>query len=288
MLIDIRNDRSERVKYDYADFPIYIRESQLSIFPNYAADSHWHDDIELIYVKKGHMLYNVNGDIVRINEGEGIFVNSKELHYGFSDDKTECIFICILFHYVLLCSSKSFEKMYIKSILNSGLPYIHLSKELLWQDMIIECICNINDKKTEPLFLQGQLCLLWNELVKNMPFNNTENNHGENMTSLKKMVNYIYEHYEKKLTLEDIAKVGGISKRSCGSLFTKYLNKSPIEFLIDYRLRKSIELMERTDLTILEICLSVGFSGASYYAEIFRKQFGKSPSEYRKIKYESK
>ena len=40
--------------------------------------------------------------------------------------------------------------------------------------------------------------------------------------------------------------------------------------------------MRQTDLTILEISLAVGFSGASYYAEVFRKRFGQSPAEYRK------
>ncbi|MBD5466964.1 MAG: helix-turn-helix transcriptional regulator [Lachnospiraceae bacterium] len=46
-------------------------------------------------------------------------------------------------------------------------------------------------------------------------------------------------------------------------------------------MNKSIELLRYTDLSIIEIALSVGFSSASYYAETFRKWFGKSPSEFR-------
>ena len=40
------------------------------------------------------MSYNVNGTIVRLGEGEGIFVNARQLHYGFSEERTECDFLC--------------------------------------------------------------------------------------------------------------------------------------------------------------------------------------------------
>ena len=103
--INIRTDGSEKVKYDFSDFPVYIRRSLLSLFPNYTANSHWHDDIELIAVISGHMMYNVNGQILRINEGEGILINSRQFHFGFSDDKTECDYICVLFHPMILCTT---------------------------------------------------------------------------------------------------------------------------------------------------------------------------------------
>lgn len=285
-MIDLNLDRSERVKYDYPDFPVYIRWGELSHYPNYAAESHWHDDIELIAVIKGQMQYNINGYVITLNEGEGILVNSKQFHYGFSETKTECLFICILFHPILLCASKMFEIRFIEPVLNSELPYIHLSPEIPWQDKVLNCIREIfekKDEKTSPLNTQGMIYLLWNEFAANLPLNTkTIERTDTKLTTLKKMISYIREHYGEKISLEDIAAAGHISKRTCGSVFLKYLNKTPIEFLTDYRLRKSIEMMKQTNMTVLEIGLAVGFSGASYYAETFRKYFGKSPTEYRK------
>ena len=55
-----------------------------------------------------------------------------------------------------------------------------------------------------------------------------------------------------------------------------------MEYVTDFRLRKSIEMMLNSDMSILEISIEAGFSGASYYAEVFRKAFGVSPAEYRK------
>lgn len=284
--VDINNDRSENVKYDYPDYPVYIRRALLSAFPNYAADSHWHDDIELIAVLSGQMLYNVNGEIITINEGEGIFVNAKQLHYGFSKERTECDFICILFHPILLCTTKMFGGKFVETVLSSGIPYLHLSPKICWQNKVLQYtreICEKKDEKTAPLCIQGNICLLWNEIVVHSDCaSKDEKSPTARIMTLKNMITYIHEHYSEKVTLARIADAGHMSKRSCGMLFQQYLNKTPIEFLVDYRLRKSIELMKNTDMTILEISVAVGFSSASYYAETFRMHFGTSPVEYRK------
>ena len=284
MLIDIKKDRSENVKYDHPDFPIYIRRSYLSIFPNYSADSHWHDDIELIAVLSGQMQYNVNGENVVLHRGEGIIVNQKQLHFGYSEAKQECDYICILFHPALLCTA-SIENDHLSQVLESGIPYFHLSSKVEWQRKILQHIQDIYDKKDESvakLYAQGKLCLLWTELLTQAVKSTATANLDGNLTALKNMISFIHEHYREKITLDDIAKAGYVSKRTCGTFFLKYQGKTPIEFLTDYRLRKSIELMKSPDMSILEIALSVGFSGASYYAETFRKVFGQSPAEYRK------
>ena len=286
-MLDIKSDFSENVKYDYSDFPIYIRRCPLSVFPNYAADSHWHDDIELIAVLSGEMQYNVNGEIVNINEGEGILVNARQLHYGFSETKTECDFICILFHPVLLCTSKMFETDFVKPFINSDIPYVHLSKDISWQKNMVKFICEMcenRNKSISPLCSQGYVHLLWKELIENTELvKSNQGNNDSKLSVLKNMMSYIHENYKEKITLKYIAFSGGVSKRTCENIFSKYLNKTPTEYVTDFRLRKSIELMN-SNMSILEISIEVGFSGASYYAEVFRKTFGVSPAEYRKMK----
>ena len=61
----------------------------------------------------------------------------------------------------------------------------------------------------------------------------------------------------------------------------KYLHTTPVQYLIDYRLKKAAELLH-TDKKIIEIGLDVGFAGVSYFIETFRKKYGRSPAEYRK------
>ena len=88
------------------------------------------------------------------------------------------------------------------------------------------------------------------------------------------MIGFIHEHYMEKITLSDIAKSGYVSKRNCGTIFWKYQNKTPFEFLTDYRLRKSIELMSNSELTILTIALSVGFRAQAIMPKFSKNTLG--------------
>lgn len=72
-----------------------------------------------------------------------------------------------------------------------------------------------------------------------------------------------------------------MSQSTCCNIFRRQLHQSPISFVTEYRLKKSIELICSSDLTITEISYEVGFSGASYFAETFRRHFGCAPTEYR-------
>lgn len=102
LFLELKDDRAEKVKYDYSDYPIYIRRELLSSFSEYTAPAHWHDEIEFIAVLSGKMQYNINGKIITITENEGIIVNTRQMHFGFSPKKEECDFICILLHPLML------------------------------------------------------------------------------------------------------------------------------------------------------------------------------------------
>ena len=62
--VDIMQDASEIVHYDIMGTPIYIRKGLLSLYPDMRALCHWHEDIELIYILKGEMNYDINGKTV--------------------------------------------------------------------------------------------------------------------------------------------------------------------------------------------------------------------------------
>lgn len=115
-----------------------------------------------------------------------------------------------------------------------------------------------------------------------MPTEYTQSGGRRNLSTVKDMLHFIQENYKEKISLEDISNAGNVCKSQCCSLFHKYLRQTPVNYLISYRLEKSIELLISSDLTITEICFECGFTGASYYTETFRKHFGCSPREYRK------
>lgn len=287
--IELKNDKSEKVAYNMPEFPAYIRKGILSTYPNYSAISHWHDDIEFIFIISGQMQYNINGKHVLLKSGEGIFVNTRQLHYGFSKEHEECIFICVLLHPLLLCSSPFVEQKYIIPVLtNECMPYLVLHKDNSNENNILKFVREIYDQSSVATFalkVQDLFFRIWENLFllsghiekKQVPYN-------QNLTILKEMIRFIYSHYSEKISLADISQAGKVGKTTCCAIFQKYTNETPISYLIEYRLKISIDLLLTTDKTISEICFEVGFSGASYFTETFRKFYGCTPTEYRSHK----
>lgn len=285
--LELKNDCSEKIHYDYSEFPIYIRRALLSNYPQYTAPSHWHDDVEFIAVLSGEMKYYVNGELVCMNSGEGILVNARQLHYGFSDTWTECDFLCVLFHPIMLCSSMAMEQQFVLPLIqNSNLPYMKLTREENWKRRIFQNIQKIYAERNSvaaPVKIQSLFLDIWAELVRNTTAVSESQSPPDNsLTILKNMVGFIQKNYEEKLSLSAIAYSGAVGQSKCCKLFREYLNQTPVAYLTSHRLNKSMELLQNTDMTVSEIALKSGFGGASYYTEIFQKWMAQTPTEYRR------
>ncbi len=285
-IVDKRADGSERVKYDYDGYMAYIRRGLLSYYPNFAADSHWHDDLEFISVLSGSMDYNVNGEILHLEAGQGIIVNARQIHYGFSHEHKDCDFYCVLLHPMLLCTSQYIDRDFVSPILSdSSLPYVFLGSDTDWQREIlsdIESVYLCKDKPNAPLYVQNAFYHIWILLSENTLKEKRAKRQDRNLSVLKDMLVFIQKNYADKITLGDIAKSGNVSKSTCLAIFKKYLQDTPTNYLIGYRLKKAIKMLKDSDSPITEVALEVGFGGVSYFAETFRKYYGYSPSEYRK------
>ena len=64
--------------------------------------------------------------------------------------------------------------------------------------------------------------------------------------------------------------------------FKEYKGMSPINYLIDRRIQEAQYLLETSNYSIAKIAQAVGFSSQSYFSQVFRKEKGVSPNQYRK------
>lgn len=279
-------NQAERIFYNTPDFPLYLGEQHISVFVNYSALSHWHDDVEFIVVRSGRLHYNINGTVLVLEPGQGLFINSRQLHNGFSPHREDCVFLCVRLAPLLLCASSWVEQTYVTPILeNPALPWLRLNPDQPEAQAILEALngmerCCRDD--LQPLQVQSLFFALWQPLFTMAGAARSHGApHSRHLAVLKEMMRFIADHYADSLTLTDIGRAGGVGKTTCCGLFRRYTGKTPGGYLTDYRLRKGLELLETTDKTVAEICFDTGFSGPSYFAETFRKAFGCSPTAYR-------
>lgn len=280
-----QENQSENVFYNQESFPIYLQRGFLSYFPNYSEKSHWHPDLEFLWVKKGSMEYQVQEETVVLSEGEGIFVNTQRIHHGYSKHKEECDFICSLFHPSLLSANYYFYREYVEPLLkNQHFQYLHLQNSIPWQKCILDQLEQLYHRKNQKdYYFQVQITLL--EIVKILVEHQPEKQstiHSSSLNSLKLMVLYIQSHYHQQFSLEEIAKAGYCSKSKANYLFQKYLKKSPMDYAIEYRLNRSCSFLKETGMSITTIALRCGFNSLSYFGKLFQRQYHCSPKEFRK------
>jgi AraC-like DNA-binding protein len=285
--LEVFSDLSERLNYNLPDFPLYARKGALHQFDRYAATCHWHPDLELILVLDGAMEYFVNGETVLIEKGNGIFVNSKRLHYGFSTNKVDCSFIVVAIHPSLLGESTHVGKVYLEEKFGSDTEdYILLTPQNPWNNEVLLSVNQIynemNNNSFNPLRLLSltmSLCACIGDHIQKVSGHQNEN---QLLMAVRKMTGFIHHHFDHKITLDDIAAAGSICRSRCCELFNKFIGQSPNSYLVRYRIQKSSEMLLETNRSISEIALVCGFQSPSYFSYVFRKETGLKPQDYRK------
>lgn len=89
-------------------------------------------------------------------------------------------------------------------------------------------------------------------------------------------------HYQENISLEEIASYGNMSVGHCGRLFMQVLQTTPYEYLINYRIKKSLELLGKEKTPISQIALEVGFNDVSHFIQSFKKRMSITPKHYQK------
>lgn len=95
-------------------------------------------------------------------------------------------------------------------------------------------------------------------------------------------MDYIKEHYQQKINLEDLGAITGYVPLHVLRIFRQQTGKTPHEFAANLRLMEARNLLENTLMPVSEIAFRVGFSSASGFQIAFQNRFGISPGKYRK------
>lgn len=94
------------------------------------------------------------------------------------------------------------------------------------------------------------------------------------------IISYIKENYSNKIEIEDIAQKLYISPAHLIRIFKKETGLTPHQYLIQYRLLSSIQLLKYSDMNMEQIAKAVGFSSSSHFISSFKKQYGCTPFKY--------
>lgn len=275
-------------------YPMQVYINHFRWCPEHLIGWHWHPEMELTVVLSGEVEIFFNNSSYRLTAGEGVFINANAMHkqaaLPVGDEYPVLASICFLPEFVCGNTDDLIYRKYVLPVVSDkALRCIKLSPAVPWQDEVIKTareICGISDEQAFGYELRSRMMIggIWLNISAN--FGGEQYGRPNKMAlirekRLKEMLSFIYERYMDDISVDDIARAASISKCECFRCFRAMIEKKPIEFLNEYRLKKASELLVSTDMQVTEVCAACGFGHISYFGKLFRGMYGMTPREYR-------
>ncbi len=99
--------------------------------------------------------------------------------------------------------------------------------------------------------------------------------------SLARAQHYMEQHYMENITVEKLANLGYMSKSTFNRRFKKEIGMTPIEYLIEVRIKMAKLMLKRKENPMTDIAMRCGFNSSAHFSSCFQKHLGMTPSEYR-------
>lgn len=295
--IPINSKRMETTRIGTFDFPLAVHKNDLKKNVLGFVNWHWHYEFQLTYVVRGTISVFFNQQTIDLREGQGIYINPEVLHMIRDRYDSDAMFISLDVSPKLLASfpNSVFERSYVRPVFrSSAADVVILDPQVSWQKKILDEAMSIEqDYKSRSfgweLAVSSSLYAIWKELVSHLQESLAEHDapaaEGARIRRnqrIKEILAYIREHFTEKITLNEIAEYLHLSTNECCRFFKKNMNCTLFEYITEYRLSRSMELLEDTDIPVGQIAYESGFGSSSYFIEKFRKNVGMTPGEFRK------
>ena len=275
-------------------FPLSTHYVDLGKWRTSAVPWHWHSELEFLWLIRGSLKVFTAHQEYTLAEGEGCFVNRNVLHQMARLPKTQAVFLSQLWDVSLLGGARGsvFEQKYLNPVMESkeleALPFLlqNANQRKILEHIRTSCDAVDSEEDGYEMIARNELSSAWLLMMKEIPREARQSQNSENPAEarVKKMMLYIQEHYQEKLSLEEIAAAANISTRECLRDFRQCLHTTPFGYLIDHRLNVAADSLLTSGLPVTEIAMNCGFSSGSYFTKLFREKFQITPLEYRKAK----
>ncbi len=272
------------------DFPFQYYYDDIKKIDKQYIEWHWHNEFEFVFVETGPIDCLIGQERIRMEKGDGMFINSGIIHRFESAGEGQMP--NILFSPVFIAGKRtSIYEKFISPVLLSGCSHIPFCQNVSWQKNILDTFQKLYEtaqtqRMMRELEIHTLVCSMWSELFLHIYDSLSPAKADKSIllhSRLQLMLQFIHEQYQGQITLDDIADSASISKSEALRCFHTGIETTPVNYLISYRLNRAKELLLTTKNTITDISLSVGFDHIGYFIRTFKKAFGMTPKAFRSI-----
>ena len=250
-----------------------------------------HEAFEMVYIKSGEGTFEICGEKVTVGSNDIVIIKPNQHHRFNVNSEVRCD--CIVLYFKFLRQSKvDYSETSVNDFLNfvsgkeSG-AFIKL-KVSQKNDIIVLLNRILREKEHEQIgsnllnyLMLMELFVLISRALKAEWENSIKNKSPKLKELMQSAIQYILNNYERELSITDIAKYVFLSPSYFTRAFKEDTGLSPMQYLLNVRIKRACELLAETDQKIGEIAYSVGFSNQQRFNDIFKKQTKMTPMQFR-------
>ncbi len=246
---------------------------------------HLHPEYELVFIKSGKGSIQIDSHFEDYENGLLVFLGPNIPHMPFSNKQYEDNAEVVM----------QFPESFVQAKLSCFPEFENISKFIKKSNNGI-IFSPETHKKLSPLFLKfkkqnnTEKLLNFIDILYKLSTSNNQRTilkgkfslaiNKHTLERISKVYQYVNDHYAEEIRSETLAKRLGLTPNSFCRMFKTVTNRSFIDFLNEFRVKKAQEHFEHNDESISKVMYQCGFNDPSYFSKQFKKYSGKTPSTY--------
>ena len=246
-------------------------------------DSDWHSTLhthpftELFYVVDGKGEFNIQGQRFPVKANDFVIINPQVEHTELSSPDEPLEYI------VLGIRGLSFSNL--TPVSEGGHPFSFFNLRDEQKDILRYLNAMVQEATSQQmsyeLVCHNLLEILLIKILRHQHFDLEVGKQSKATKDISFIKHYLETYYHESIQLEALASMTHLSRFYISHSFKKEIGMSPMEYLIDIRIKESKILLRTTNYSISQVADIVGFTTPTYFSKQFRKSTGISPTDYR-------
>ena len=233
---------------------------------------------EFVYMDKGGMECVAGGNMYQLSQGECLFFPPGQVHSIHAADSRSFSFYNVTFE------MEYDGKNLTDKILHADANAYKILKRMIEethreQEFTVDILC------ASMSMLCVQLLRAQDEKVQSIPISSTLTRNSLN-TIVEKCINLIDENISGDLSVPQLSKYLNVSSSYLSKVFRDETNTSLSEYIRDYRLEKSKQLIREGKYSLSQIADMLGYCSIHYFSAQFKTRYGIPPREYSRAAHQ--
>ena len=256
--------------------------------------THRHSFVELIYIKDGAGVQEINGVPYEVKRGDFLFVNYEQTHGVFPRGQMtyfEVMFDLEFISRELINKNNAFDILTLSAFENFGAdldknaaPIVNFSGDEMYaiEHILKDLVSELSFKN--PLYknvIHGYVETLFSKLMRKLAYHLPEGLNDQKQDVLFKIMDYINKNFSEDISLETLAERSFYNPSYFSRIFKERFGMGFKTYIVKLRTDKAAELLKTTNMPIKDILTECGFNDKNAFYRALERWYNTTPSKLR-------